>query len=1079
MFQTNYKEQLQIAYRTHRLVPFVGSGLSVPFQMPKWKDLLKDIVIEYNTYPVDKNKLNEALDEYRYLDAIDCIMDAGVDELDLQRSVAKFFESKLSNISELQIDNNYTDLLRAKCSKYITTNYDNILSNYIGHPPRRIEMLGEDFINEWDSGHYENFVFNIHGDYTNPSSIILSRESYRKLYSDYKYKNILEMFKYKYTFLFMGFSMDDEFVQGIFSRELSKFPTRHYIILSNVDEEKRRSIEKKFNVRVISYNTENNEDHVKKLRSILEEIQSLNEIDIVEYVKTNPMFKATGPLSVKDSTIKNQEFSQGNSLNNKHLNELTSYDQMDYIKKTEEIEVLLKKKSYSDALAQYLLLQSELFGLKVTNDINLRIYKGILTCRIALRKYDEVQRMLPQISIFEKGSFETQLYPILLDFFINTGRTMEAYNSIKECLNIEPSNVIFIGMLYYINAMRKNKPWNEVKKLFVDENWNLIITAGGELVKDSRDKAYLFRVLGEIALIRKEHLSDAKKSFEISLEYEKSIEILEDLGMVMYAIALDKADDGKIIRIQKINQKQLKEAIYYFESALEVAKDVNIVLSRIAPIYLRSLFYIGNYGRFDDIVEMCSPYLYDDTIEISRMCALVCISLGKSPEKFLPFVGEEDKRVITYQEQFKDGDYEEILAYGDSNIDKLTESDYYAILDAAFFLGDLEKYNSYYQAFIGKFPNANNMLIIEAFKHEINGHLEQAEKYFVESANIESPMTVNVLLGFYKRRENHAVVKKIYEELLGNETLIERINYDGLYFSYHEYLMSINHREEAVWLYINHGKDKLSIYIEHVILIDLKVYLHDGNDLIAYCLEIDAAFHKFGEKIYNFYAALGYLMETDLINARRYINKYKKDGYTDDRSIQLIKELEARLLALEGKRNPLNPEGLHIIRKFSEKVSESNHMIRIHPDYQENCVMDSSSLYLFISRGMKYEIKKIKNILISHSTIELIQFAFMETGDRVLIEILDYISESNNVTISSPDIKLNAETRKCFKFNSNDVATISTTSSVALALDYKCGYISAFRLFEGIPDTIHIYEYEFLEKNMKAISKDANKKVDS
>lgn len=84
MFQTNYKEQLQIAYRTHRLVPFVGSGLSVPFQMPKWKDLLKDIVIEYNTYPVDKNKLNEALDEYRYLDAIDCIMDADVDELDLQ-----------------------------------------------------------------------------------------------------------------------------------------------------------------------------------------------------------------------------------------------------------------------------------------------------------------------------------------------------------------------------------------------------------------------------------------------------------------------------------------------------------------------------------------------------------------------------------------------------------------------------------------------------------------------------------------------------------------------------------------------------------------------------------------------------------------------------------------------------------------------------------------------------------------------------------------------------------------------------------------------------------------------------------
>ena len=557
MFQANYKEQLQIAYRNHTLVPFVGSGLSAPFQMPKWSELLKELILEYNTYPVDNNKFDLALDTYRYLDAIDCIIDAGVDELDLQRSVARLFEVKLSNFSETHTDNNYIDLSKAKCSKYLTTNYDNILSNYIQQPPRRIEMLGEDFINEWDSGHYDNFVFNIHGDYTNPASIILSRESYRKLYSDEKYKDILEMFKYKYTFLFMGFSMDDEFIQGVFSRELSKFPTRHYIILSNVVEEKRRSIEKKFNVRVISYEAEINEDHVIKLRRILEEIQNSGEMNEVQRVKINQMSETGGLVSIKGSISQNQGFSQSYFPEDTNSNETMFYDQTDYLEKIEEIEGLLKKGSYSVALAQYLLLQSELFGFKLPNDVNLRIYKGILTCRIDLRKYDEVQRMLPQIAMFEKGSFETQLYPILLDFFMNTGRHTEAYNSIQECLKKEPSNVIYIGMLHYINAMKENKKWEDVKKLFVDDDWRLIITAEGEPIKKERDKAYLFRILGEIALIRKEHLSDSKKAFEMSLAYEESIEVLEDLGIVMYALAIEKADDGKVIQIQKINQKQL------------------------------------------------------------------------------------------------------------------------------------------------------------------------------------------------------------------------------------------------------------------------------------------------------------------------------------------------------------------------------------------------------------------------------------------------------------------------------------------------------------------------------------------
>lgn len=61
--------------------------------------------------------------------------------------------------------------------------------------------------------------------------------------------------------------------------------------------------------------------------------------------------------------------------------------------------------------------------------------------------------------------------------------------------------------------------------------------------------------------------------------------------------------------------------------------------------------------------------------------------------------------------------------------------------------------------------------------------------------------------------------------------------------------------------------------IEHAILIDLKIHLHDGNDLITYCLELDAATHKYGEKIYNYYSAIGYLMEADTVDTLRSIKR--------------------------------------------------------------------------------------------------------------------------------------------------------------------------------------------------------------
>ncbi|MDD4239621.1 MAG: hypothetical protein PHT62_13890 [Desulfotomaculaceae bacterium] len=44
----DYMNKLKQAHRNHQLVPFVGAGLSFPFEMPGWGTLIDDICKEFD-----------------------------------------------------------------------------------------------------------------------------------------------------------------------------------------------------------------------------------------------------------------------------------------------------------------------------------------------------------------------------------------------------------------------------------------------------------------------------------------------------------------------------------------------------------------------------------------------------------------------------------------------------------------------------------------------------------------------------------------------------------------------------------------------------------------------------------------------------------------------------------------------------------------------------------------------------------------------------------------------------------------------------------------------------------------------
>jgi len=227
----------------------VGAGLSVPLAMPGWGTLINEICerFDYEGLTRHKDEIFKLISEYRYLDAVDEMLKAGIREEDLKDSICGAIFRKRQMDSDELPDNIYKDLAKMNCTKYLTTNYDNYLSDYVGKGPSDIKHLYKEFINELDNPIYEGAVYNLHGDYTKPSTIVLSRKSYASLYQDsVEFKTLLEHFRERYVLLFIGVSLDDEYIQQVLEVKNKKLKAEHFILIANISEDQRLEMEKRY-----------------------------------------------------------------------------------------------------------------------------------------------------------------------------------------------------------------------------------------------------------------------------------------------------------------------------------------------------------------------------------------------------------------------------------------------------------------------------------------------------------------------------------------------------------------------------------------------------------------------------------------------------------------------------------------------------------------------------------------------------------------------------------------------------------------------------------------------------------------
>ena len=85
---------------------------------------------------------------------------------------------------------------------------------------------------------YDHVVIPLHGEISRPESIVLSRDSYQKLYNTDSFKFEFEHMRTHFTFLFMGFSFEDKYIQKLFDKILHHYQAQHFILFDKSEADK-------------------------------------------------------------------------------------------------------------------------------------------------------------------------------------------------------------------------------------------------------------------------------------------------------------------------------------------------------------------------------------------------------------------------------------------------------------------------------------------------------------------------------------------------------------------------------------------------------------------------------------------------------------------------------------------------------------------------------------------------------------------------------------------------------------------------------------------------------------------------
>lgn len=1045
--------KLNNAYRKGQLVPFVGAGLSVPFGMPGWGTLIYDICNDFN-YTISeerKNEINKYIENLQYLKAVEKMKQFGVSEEDLRFSICSAIQQKKKSKKD-EPDNIYKDLARMNCTKYLTTNYDNYLSDYIGVASYEITHLYDEFINELDDSIYHNMVYNLHGDYKRPSSIILSEDSYNNLYYDnHEFRKILEHFRERYTLLFIGISLDDKYIQEILEVSKDRLKARHYILLSGILPEKRVRLEKQYNITILEYKSTNG-GHTREIRKILNEIMKVdgeleNQKQYRQSTNINRIMKAN------DEFENQKQYYQSTDVNNLHgimgprtdnpliFKEATLLPAEDSAihEKIKEIIKIQKQGQIDEAISEYnKILQGSISEPLSKNERKL-VIKGLLYCYILNRDYKGAESLVETAGKLQKSEEDVDLLSYLIDYYFNIEDYKSAYNIANDWHKAYHNNPLIVALYYYTKIIYEKLPYEHIFNIFLTKEMELNINT-----TDDNQKQFIYRLAGEIAIFKKNY-DDAVYLLRKAYEVDDNIFNIEDLGIATYLKALENADDGTIIKINNINMDWLSKAVEYFELSFVRAKPGGKggVYSRIAIPYMRSLFYLGKIIEFDNMYNQLIDYCQDDILEIQRMKAINNIWLNKFNKNDVNGLYEKDRILILNEYYNMHEMYDHAMGVLEKVIDKYLDEDEDVLIQflvTCLNAKETEKFNKYYKVYTAKWSHSNNMGLVKSLYCETNGSYLEAEKEIRKIIKSQpSAGNYNLLISFFNRTHQISNIGRVYEEVINSGQKIIESDIDGFYISYHEYLMKNNNTRKALWLYNNKVKNHVSPDIRQLIQIDLKMRLEDYHELPEISIYLYEKYKDYGDLIHAYNASVAYLHHNEFEKSRYCLNMYKSNGYVDQKSNLAVQRVEERLDILQNRVQMGRYDGVNHLENIAKNTMAASKNINIPRN--DPLVIDLIALYILCNINELKRLKHNPEVLIAFKTIEQLHNIYCENGDKLILEIIEFTRNAENVHLRSPSMESVLNNRE----NKPDINQ-DYLDSLALAYEKGYSFVKAYDL---------------------------------
>lgn len=212
-------DRLIKAAKNRQLVPFIGAGVSKQADQdhfPNWDQLLRRMIegsvkSGYIEDATAKN-LKEMLNKERHLMVAEALKNK------IPRDYYFSFLEEQFDPPNVVSSEAHILLLELNPRMIITTNYDRLIEN--AYAKARSKALT--VINYYDSPKVQRrlqderyndrpFLYKIHGDIEDVSSIVLAETDYRKVfYDELGYQTVLASIFIHYTVLFLGFSFNDE-----------------------------------------------------------------------------------------------------------------------------------------------------------------------------------------------------------------------------------------------------------------------------------------------------------------------------------------------------------------------------------------------------------------------------------------------------------------------------------------------------------------------------------------------------------------------------------------------------------------------------------------------------------------------------------------------------------------------------------------------------------------------------------------------------------------------------------------------------------------------------------------------------